>query len=190
MRCENGSFGHAMVPSGLPRESTKRSSFETATEAGTWKKGVLGAARNVRDETTPCDARSRRNGYEVATRLGANYIRNCLAAARSGRGGLSLSATGLCGKRNLLPKRHGPAISENNRRGKMRPRSRIAPPATDLSPPRGTGKSFSPTSRLPLHTTESKTRKHHERQQRPQTDSSATRRSQSAASVAAGAASL
>ena len=68
MRCEDGSFGRAMVPSGLPRESTKRSSFETATEAGTWKKGILGAARNVRDETTPCDARARRNGDEVAAR--------------------------------------------------------------------------------------------------------------------------
>ena len=83
VRCEDGSFGHTTVPSGVSTE--EREALELRDGDGTRYAGkeVLRAVRDVRDEITPAvlgldaadrelvrpdDDRPRRNGDQVAAR--------------------------------------------------------------------------------------------------------------------------
>ena len=97
VRCEDGSFGRAMVPSGASTGEHEALELRDGDGARYMGKGVLGAVRNVRDEIAPAvlglDAADQElidrtmtglDGTETKSRLGANSILGVsLACARA-----------------------------------------------------------------------------------------------------------
>ena len=87
MRCEDGSFGRATVPSGASTGEREALKLQDGDGSGYAGKGVLRGIGNIRDETAPAalglDAADRDlvdrtmaelNGTEMESRLGANSI--------------------------------------------------------------------------------------------------------------------
>ena len=97
VRCEDGSFGRAMVPSGASTGEHEALELRDGDGSRYMGKGVLGAVRNVRDEIAPAvlglDAADRElvdrtmtdlDGTETKSQLGANSILGVsLACARA-----------------------------------------------------------------------------------------------------------
>ena len=123
MRCEDGSFGRAVVPSGA--SAGKREALELRDGDGNRYagKGVLRAVRNVRDETAP--ATLGLDGTETKLRLGTNPVRAHQGAA-SGKS--RFSATSGARLRSHLPvppmnnRKRGRALPKDHKRKGRRDR--------------------------------------------------------------------